>query len=63
MARKCHNGTNIIPKQDTNFLGEAILEFFMTPTVKTYISVLAEKIPAFKPGETGVGDREILETY
>jgi hypothetical protein len=40
-----HNGTNIIAKQDAIFLGEEILEFFMAPTVKTHLSVLAQKIP------------------
>jgi hypothetical protein len=35
----------------------------MAPTVKTYLSVLAQKIPALWPGAKGVGDREILETY
>jgi hypothetical protein len=37
IVRKCHNGTNIIPKHDTKFLREAILEFFMVPTVKTHL--------------------------
>jgi len=44
-------------------LGEEILEFFMATTVKTHLSVLAQKIPALYPGAKGVGDREILETY
>jgi len=39
MAKDFHNGTNIVTKQDTIFLGEEILEFFMTPKVKT------QKIP------------------
>jgi len=46
MAMKFHNGTNIIAKHYTIFLGEEILEFFMAPTVKTHHSVLAQKIPA-----------------
>jgi len=46
MANNFHNGTNNIAKHDTIFLGEEILEFFMTPTVKTHLSVLAQKIPA-----------------
>ena len=46
MAKNFHNGTNIIAKHDTIFLGEEILEFFVAPTVKTHLSVLAQKIPA-----------------
>jgi len=46
MAKNFHNGTNIIAKHDTIFLGEEILEFFMTPMVKTHLTVLAQKIPA-----------------
>ena len=46
MANNFHNGTNIIAKHYTIFLEEEILEFFMAPTVKTYLSVLAQKIPA-----------------
>jgi hypothetical protein len=46
MAKNFHNGTKIITKHDTIFLGEDILEFFMAPTVKTHLSVLAQKIPA-----------------
>jgi hypothetical protein len=34
MAKNFHNGTNIIVKHYTIFLGEEILEFFMAPTVK-----------------------------
>jgi hypothetical protein len=45
MARNFHNGTKIIETQDTIFMGEAILELFMAPTVKTLFSVLAQKIP------------------
>jgi len=41
-----HNGTNIIAKHDTIFLGEEMLEIFMVPTVKIHLSVLAQKIPA-----------------
>ena len=63
MAKNFHNGTNITAKHDTIFLGEEILEFFMAPTVKTHLSVLAQKIPTLLPGAKGVGDREILETY
>jgi hypothetical protein len=46
MAKNFHNGTNIIAKDNTICLGEDILEFFMAPTVKTHLSVLAQKIPA-----------------
>jgi len=46
MAKNFRNGTNIIAKHDTIFLGEEILEFFMAPTVKTHLSVLAQKISA-----------------
>jgi len=46
MAKNVHDGTNIIAKHDTTFLGEKILEFYMAPTVKTHFSVLAQKIPA-----------------
>jgi len=45
MAKSFHNGTHIIAKHDTIFLGEEILEFFMAPTVKTHLSVLAQNIP------------------
>jgi len=31
MAKNFHNGTNIIAKQDTIFLGEETLELFMAP--------------------------------
>jgi len=46
MAKNFHNGTNISAKHYTIFLGEEFLEFFMVPTVKTHLSVLAQKIPA-----------------
>jgi hypothetical protein len=46
MAKNFHNGTNIIKKHDTVFLGEEILEFFMAPVVNTHFSVLAQKIAA-----------------
>jgi len=36
MAKNFHNGTNIITKHDTIFLGEEILDIFMAPTAKTY---------------------------
>ena len=45
MAKNFHDGTNIIVKHCTIFLGEEILEFFMAPTVKTTLIVLAQKIP------------------
>jgi len=46
MAKNFHNnGTNIIAKDDTVFLGEEILEFFVAPTVKTHLSVLPQRIP------------------
>jgi hypothetical protein len=43
MAKKLHSGTKIIPKHDTIFLGEEIVEFFMAPTVKAHLSVMAQK--------------------
>jgi len=46
MAKNFHNGTNIVRKHYTIFMGEEILEFFMAPTVKTHLSVVAQKIPA-----------------
>jgi len=46
MAKNFHNGTNIIAKHDTIFLGEEFLEFFMASTVKTHLNVLVQKIPA-----------------
>jgi hypothetical protein len=46
MFKNFHNGTNIIAKYDTIFLGEEILEFFMVPIVKIHSSVLAQKILA-----------------
>jgi len=46
MAKNFHDGTYMIAKHDTIFLVEEILEFFMAPTVKTHLSVLAQKIPA-----------------
>ena len=46
VAKDFHNGTNIVAKHDTIFLGEEILEFFMAPTVETHLSFLAQKIPA-----------------
>jgi hypothetical protein len=46
MAKKFRNGTNIIAKHNTIFLGEEILEIRMEPTVKTHISIMAQNIPA-----------------
>jgi len=46
VAKNFHDGTNIIAKHRTVFQREEILEFFMAPTVKTHLSVLAQKIPA-----------------
>jgi len=46
MDRNFQNGTNIIAKHYTNFLGEEILEFCMAPTVKYHFSVLGQTIPA-----------------
>jgi len=46
MAKKFHNGTDIIAKHDTIFQGKGILEFFTTPKIKTHLNVLAQKIPA-----------------
>jgi len=46
MAKNFQNGTNIIAKYYIIFLGEEILEFLMVPTVKTHLSVQAQKIPA-----------------
>jgi len=45
-AKNFHNGTKIIAKYNAIFLGEEILEFFIAPTVKTHLSVLAQKILA-----------------
>jgi len=45
MDKNFHNGTNIIAKHDTIFMREEILEFLMVPTVKTHLSVVAQKIP------------------
>jgi len=45
MAKNFHNGTNIIAKHYSIFLGEKILEFFMAPTVRTHLNVPAQKIP------------------
>jgi len=61
MEKNFLNGTNIIAKHYTIFLGEEILEFFMAPTVKLHLSVLAQKFQPFQPGAKGVGDREVLE--
>ena len=47
MTKNFYNGTNIIAKHDTNFQGEEILEILKTLTVKTHLSVLAQKISAF----------------
>jgi hypothetical protein len=41
MVKNFYNGTDIVAKQDTIFLGEEILEFFMAPTGKTHPSLLA----------------------
>jgi hypothetical protein len=41
MAKNFHNATNIIAKQDTIFLGEEILEFFMASMGKIHLSLLA----------------------
>jgi len=46
MTKNFHNGTKIIAKHDAIFLEEEILAFFMAHTVKTHLSVLAQKIPA-----------------
>jgi len=46
MAKNFHNGKNTTANHDTIFLGEEILEFFLVPTVKTRLSVLAQKTPA-----------------
>jgi len=45
MAKNFQNGSNIIAKHNTIFLKDEILEFFMTPTVQTHLSVLTQKIP------------------
>jgi hypothetical protein len=34
MAKNLHNETNVITKQDTTFLAEVTLEFFMAPIGK-----------------------------
>jgi len=36
MAKNLYNGTNIIAKHNTIFLGEEIIEFFMAPMVKIH---------------------------
>jgi hypothetical protein len=41
MEKNFHNGTKIIAKEDTIFLREEILEYFMAPTGKTHLSLLA----------------------
>jgi hypothetical protein len=46
VAKNFHDGTKIIAKHDTVFLGEESLEFFVASTVKTHLSVLVQKIPA-----------------
>jgi hypothetical protein len=46
MAKNFHNGTHIIAKHDTIFLGEEMLDFFMAPMVKTHPSALVQMIPA-----------------
>jgi hypothetical protein len=46
MAKNFHNGTNIIAKHYTIFLGEEIFEHFMAPKVKSHLNVLANIIPA-----------------
>jgi hypothetical protein len=46
MAKNFHNGTNIVAKHDTIFMGEEIFEFFMASTVKIHLSVLVQMIPA-----------------
>jgi hypothetical protein len=38
-AKNLHNGTNIIAKRYTIFLGKEILEFFMAPRVKPHVKV------------------------
>jgi len=48
MIKDFHNRTNITAKCDFNFLEEEILEFFLAPMGKTHLSVLAQKIQAFK---------------
>jgi hypothetical protein len=45
MAKNFHNGTNIIAKHATIFLGEEIFELFMAPAVKTHLSVLSRNVP------------------
>jgi hypothetical protein len=51
MAKNFHNGANIIAKQNIFiFQGDEILEFLISPTVKTHLSVLAQKIQALKLG-------------
>jgi hypothetical protein len=41
MTENFHNGTNIIAKQDTIFLREQILEFYIVPTGKIHLNLLA----------------------
>jgi hypothetical protein len=47
MSKNFRNGTNVIAKQDTIFLGEETIDFFIAPTGKTHLYLLAYKIPAF----------------
>jgi len=47
MAKNFHNGTNIIAKHCTIFLGEEILEFIMASMVKKHLNVLVQKFQPF----------------
>jgi len=49
MAKNFHNGTNIIAKRYTTFLGEEILEFFMAPTVKHTLVYWCRRFQPFNP--------------
>jgi len=58
MKKNFHNGTNIIAKHNTNFVGEEILEFFMAPTVKHTLVSWRRKFQPF----TLEGKLWLLET-
>jgi hypothetical protein len=47
MAKNFKYRTNITAKQDTIFLGEETLEFFMVPMVKTHLTVWYRRFQPF----------------
>jgi len=46
MTKNFHYGISIIAKHDTIFQGEEILEFFISPMVRTHLNILVQKISA-----------------